>query len=67
MWVGKALLKLLSFSYPYRLLVLIGQGKQLGEKTAIFDITSKCREINSCQSNFCTPYNKRRKRISPSD
>ena len=31
-----------------------------------FDITSKWREIYSCQSNFRTSYHKR-KRISPSD
>ena len=32
MWFGKALLKLLSFSYSYRLIVLIGQGKTVWRK-----------------------------------
>ena len=32
MWFGKALLKLLSFSYSYRLIVLIDQGKTLWRK-----------------------------------
>ena len=32
MWFGKALLKLLSFSYCYRLIVLIGQGKTVWRK-----------------------------------
>ena len=67
MWFGKALLKLLSFSYPYRLIVLIGQGKNsLEKRQPNFDTTSKWREIYSCQSNFRTSYHKR-KRIYPSD
>ena len=32
MWFGKALLKLLSYSYSYRLIVLIGQGKTAWRK-----------------------------------
>ena len=32
MWFGKALLKLLSFSYSYRLIVLISQGKTVWRK-----------------------------------
>ena len=32
MWFGKALLTLLSFSYSYRLIVLIGQGKTVWRK-----------------------------------
>ena len=32
MWFGKALLKLLSFSYSYRLIVLIGQEKTVWRK-----------------------------------
>ena len=32
MWFGKALLKLLSFSCSYRLIVLIGQGKTVWRK-----------------------------------
>ena len=67
MWFGKALLKLLSFSYPYRLIVLVGKGKNsLEKRQPHFDITSKWREIYSCQSNFRTPYHKR-ERIYPSD
>ena len=67
MWFGKALLKLLSFSYSYRLIVLIGQGKNSLEKRQTnFDITSKWREIYSCQSNFRTSYHKR-KRVYHSD
>ena len=38
----------------------------LEERQPDFDITSKWREIYSCQSNFRTPYHKR-KRIYPSD
>ena len=46
MWFGKSLLKLLSFSYPYRLIVLIGKGKNsLEKRQPNFDITSKWREI----------------------
>ena len=67
MWFGKALLKLLSFSYSYRLIVFDRSGENnLEKRQPDFDTTSKWREIYSCQSNFRTSYHKR-KRISPSD